>query len=385
MNVIIIGNGVAGVSAAETIRAADKNCGIMILSDEAYPFYSRPQLIGFLSGTTSVESITVHAQAWYDRNFITFKTSTRVAGIDTKNKKITGDGGMETAYDKLIIASGASGLLPPVHGISAGNVTVLRTIDDARKIKEFASRGKCAVVIGGGLLGIEAANSLRMLGIQVKVLEIYPRLLPRQLDDESSAVFQRMLEEKGLAFITGTTIRTIERDMTGGLRIALSDGKENAADFAVVSVGIAPRISLCEGTEIRCNRGIVVDDFMRTTVQDIYACGDAAEHRGVIYGLWSPAREQGIACGAHILGKEARYNGTINSVRLRVAGIELASIGDVGAKEGVATIIDKDEPAGYFKKIFLRGRQTTGAILIGNTREASKLQQKIKNGEQYSA
>jgi nitrite reductase (NADH) large subunit len=382
MRVVVIGNGIAGVSAAETIRAADKNCAITIVSDEHYPFYSRPRVIEFLSGRTAIEQIIIHDQGWYDRNAVELVLSSRVTALDSAAMKVRDASGREFAYDKLIIAAGASCLVPPLAGTDAGNILTLRTIDDAEKIKGIAAKSREAVVVGGGLLGLEVANSLLMLGVRVQVLEVFDRLLPRQLDGESSAIVRKLLEKKEMTFHIGLTIQSVERNR-GSLRIACVDGREIPADFIVVSAGIQPNLPIIDGSPVEWDRGITVDDCMRTNVPDIYACGDAAEHRGIIYGLWQPAREQGIVCGSHIVGKDARYSGTMNSLRLKVAGIELASIGEIESKEGVDSITEKDENAGSFKKTFLRGRSIIGAILIGNVREAVKLQQMIKTGGKY--
>ncbi|MBN2188991.1 MAG: NAD(P)/FAD-dependent oxidoreductase [Chitinispirillaceae bacterium] len=379
MNVVIIGNGVAGVSAAETIRAADKECGITIVSDERHPFYSRPRVIEFLAGKATLEQIIIHAREWYERNAVELRVSTRIDRLDAEGKRISGGGAMFT-YDKLVVAAGASCLVPPVAGTGAEEVVTLRTVDDAAEIRGKAAKSREAVVVGGGLLGLEAANGLLTLGVRVRVLELFDRLLPRQLDGESAEVLQKMLENKGMAFHVGMTVQSVERSHKG-LLISCSDGTEVAADLAVVAAGIQPNCSVIEGSPVEWERGITVDDRMRTSVPDIYACGDAAEHRGIIYGLWQPAREQGIVCGANVLGKEARYGGTMNSVRLKVAGIELASIGEMENKEGVGSMVERDEAAGFYKKIFLRDRRIVGAILIGNTREAAQLQQKIKTGE----
>jgi nitrite reductase (NADH) large subunit len=381
MNIVIIGNGVAGVSAAETIRAAGKECGITIVSDERYPFYSRPRVVEFLAGKATVDQITIHAREWYDKNAIELLLSTRITRIDTEGKRIFSSSGTAFTYDSLIVAAGASCLMPPMDGSGAEEMLTLRTVDDAEKIKGIAAKSHEAVVVGGGLLGLEVANSLLALGVRVQVLELFDRLLPRQLDGESSEVLQKMLERKGMAFHVGMTVQSVEQSHRG-LLISCSDGKEVAADLAVVSAGIQPNCSVIEGSPVEWERGITVDDRMRTSVQDIYACGDAAEHCGVIYGLWQPAREQGIVCGSNVLGREARFGGTMNSVRLKVAGIELASIGEVESREGVSSMTEKDEAAGFYKKIFLRGGRIVGAILIGDVRDAGKLQKMIKEGKE---
>ena len=186
-----------------------------------------------------------------------------------------------------------------------------------------------------------------------------------------------------MTFLIGRTIQSVERNK-GGLRITCSDGKETCADFIVVSAGIQPNISMIDGTSIKRNRGIVVDDCMRTTVQDIYACGDVAEYQGVIYGLWQPCREQGITCGSHILGKEVSYKGTVSSIRLKVAGLELASIGEIESRNSVREITEKDKNAGYYRKIFVKDNKLVGAVLIGDVKEAVKLQQTIKDRGEFS-
>ena len=380
MNVVIIGNGVAGVSAAETIRAADKNCEITVLSEEKYPFYSRPRLIEFLSGKATVEQIVIHTRDWYAVNNIRLALSSPITSLDSASRKIFGASGKEYVYDKLVIATGASCLLPQISGIEAENICTLRSITDAERIKKIAGKGKKAVVVGGGLQGIEVASGLLTLGVRVLVLEVFDRLLPRQLDGESSAVIQKLFEKKGMAFFVGRTIQSIQQD-TSSLRIIFSDGKETDTDFMVVSAGIRPDLSVIHGSTIKRNRGIVVDDCMRTTMHDIYACGDVAEHRGIIYGLWQPAREQGIVCGSQILGRDVRYSGSIISTRLKVAGVELASIGEIEYKEEVRSITEKDENAGFLKKLFVRDNKLIGAVLIGNIKEALKLQQMIRNNE----
>jgi nitrite reductase (NADH) large subunit len=383
MKIVIIGNGVAGVSVAETIRSGDKNCEIAVITDEKYPFYSRPRLIEFLANKSSIEQITIHAQGWYEKNAVQLERATRISCIDLAEKKLQSDNGKTFTYDKLVIAAGATSLVPPIPGIGSENVVTLRTIEDAERIKVLALKGKKAVVIGGGLLGIELAVSLQTLGMAVTIIELFDRLLPRQLDTESSEIIQRFLEQKGMAFLVGRKIGSIERT-AGNVRVLCCDGKEAAADFVVLSTGIRPDCSLTEGTVIARNRGIVVDDCMRTAAPDVYACGDVAEHNGMLYGLWQPAREQGIVCGSHILGREAVYKGTVNSARLKVAGIELASIGDIEGGKETRTRTEKDDSAGTYKKLFVKDNRLVGAILIGNARESVKLQQMIRNREEFS-
>jgi nitrite reductase (NADH) large subunit len=383
MNIVIIGNGIAGVSVAETIRASDKSSGITIITDEKYPFYSRPRLIEFLAGKATIGQITIHDVNWYEKNAIDLKLSQKVTAIDTAGKKVSTVGGTEFAYDKLVIAAGASCQVPAVPGFDNSTAVTLRTVDDAEKIRARAVPGKTAVMIGGGLLGIEIAASLQTCGMKVTVVEVFDRLLPRQLDHESSAVIQRLLEQKGMAILVGKKVRSVRQE-NGGSLIVFGDGKEIVADLVAVSTGIRPNCSLAMNTAINTCRGIVVDDYMRTTAADVYACGDVAEHKGIIYGLWQPAREQGMVCGSHILGKEAVYKGTVSSARLKVAGIDLASIGNIGACAGTKSTTEKDEKAGTYKKLFVKDNRLVGAVLIGNVKDAARLQLAIKNNEELS-
>jgi nitrite reductase (NADH) large subunit len=384
MRIVIIGNGIAGVTVAETIRGSDKNCPVTIISNEKYPFYSRPRLIDFLAGNATIDQITIHAQGWYAKNNIRLVLSSRITDINPVSKNLRDNFGKTFIYDTVVIATGASCLVPPIPGIEADTILTLRTIGDAEKIRALATEGKRAAVIGGGLLGIEVAASLQLLGIPVTVIEVFDRLLPRQLDGESSGIIQKLLEEKGMKVQTGRKVQSIQRN-NGSQMIACSDGQEIVADFIVISAGIQPDFSLIDGTPVERNRGIMVDECMRTTVPDIYACGDVAEYQGKLSGLWQTGREQGVVCGSHILGKELSYKDTMSSAWLKVAGIDLVSIGEIESKEGVRGITEKDDTTGLYKKVFLKNNKLVGAVLIGNVQEAVKLQRMIKSGEDFSS
>lgn len=383
MKIVIIGNGVAGVTAAETIRATDKTSEISIFTNEPFIFYSRPRLIEFLADKSTLEQITIHAREWYAKNKIDLIDSITISQIDIGAKFVLDSSGKKYSWDKLVVASGATCLLPPVPGTELPNVFTLRTVQDAEKIKKTAIELKKAVVIGGGLLGIEVANSLLSLGAEVQVIELLDRLLPRQLDHEGSALVQRLLERKGLSFCTGKQTLSIEKK-NDGLTIRLKDGALVPSDFIVFSAGVRSDFQCVKGTAIKTDKGIIVDEFMRTSEVDVYACGDVAEYNGFLYGLWQPAREQGIACGNHIVGKNMPFKASVPSTRLKVAGIEFASIGEIEITEGMEAVVEKDENAGVYKKLFMKDRKLAGAILIGNVIEAVKLQQLIKGGGMIS-
>jgi nitrite reductase (NADH) large subunit len=380
MKIAIIGNGVAGVTVAETIRAKDKNCELSIFSNEPYHFYSRPRLIELLSGKASVEQITIHGAAWYERNNIGLALATEISAIDTGARRLRDRVGKEYRYDTLIIAAGAFSSVPSGWNEGHDNVFALRTIADALMIRQAAASRRKAAVIGGGLLGLEVAGSLLSIGVAVTVIEVVDRLLPRQLDGQGSEVLRTILERKGYTFLTGKRIETIERK-NGSLAINLSGGTPVETDMIVVSAGIRPNLDIIQGTGIAHRRGILVDPFMRTNVPGVYACGDVAEFNGAMYGLWQAGREQGSVCGSHIAGGDSEYAGFVASTRLKVAGLELASIGDIGCGEGVTETAERDDAVPLYKKLFWKGGKLCGAILVGNVKEAAVLQQLIKHGE----
>jgi nitrite reductase (NADH) large subunit len=383
MRIVIIGNGVAGVSVAETIRKEDKESGITILSDENYPFYSRPRLIEVLAGKSSAGQIVIHSGSWYEKNGIDLRLGSQVTGIDTARGKVIDQSGGSVFYDTLVIAAGASCRVPPVPGIDGDRVFTLRSIADAEKIRAFAATRKNAVIIGGGLSGIESAFALVSLGLTVTVVEVFDRLLPHQLDHEGSALLRGLLEARGLSFVTGARVKSISRN-ADGVAVATGNAAPLTSDFVVVAAGIKPHTSIVKDTAIAHNRAIIVDEGMRTSCPGIYACGDGAECGGTIYGLWQPAREQGIVCGNRILGHETAFAGSVPSARLKVAGIEFASVGSIVGDEGVVQVRDKDDAAGTYRNLFIRDKKLVGAILIGNVKETTALQSKIRTGEEYN-
>ncbi|MCU0640116.1 MAG: FAD-dependent oxidoreductase [Candidatus Krumholzibacteria bacterium] len=381
MKVVIIGNGVAGVTAAETIRAKDRDAEILVVSGEPHGFYSRPRLIELLAGKASAEQITIHNAQWYEKKEIGFIPSARIERIDPLKKFLVDDSGKETSYGTLVIAAGAAPFVPPIDGASSDGVFTLRTIEDAARIRETAMGRGSAAIIGGGLLGIEAAGSLAALGVRVVLLEVSGRLLPRQLDETGSSMLLAMLEKKGISVMAGATVAAL-RAGAGGLEIRLEGGSSLAAGLAVISAGVRPRIDLALAASIRCGSGILVDDFMRTNLPGVYACGDCAEHDSRLYGLWQPARAQGAACGNHIAGVEAPFRGAVTSARLKVAGIELASVGSIVGAEGVRGIVEKMED-GLYRKLFIRDGRLIGAILLGDLAGLDALQKAIRDCEVF--
>ncbi|SLM11582.1 FAD-dependent pyridine nucleotide-disulphide oxidoreductase [uncultured spirochete] len=373
MKIVIIGNGIAATSAATKIREFDASCEITMLSDENTPFYSRPRLLDYLAGKVSFEQITIKSEQWYNKLNIELVSGAKVFSITPQENKIITSKG-DISYDALLVASGASAATPPFFRPDLKNVFRLRTKEDADRIIAAAQHVRTAAIIGGGLLGIETGFALTSRGLTTTVIEIADRLLPKQLDAESSLLLKASLEEKGLRFLTGKQAAALDADREG-LCITCTDATVLRADIIVVSAGIRPNVGFLEGSGVNVGRGIIVDEKLRTNIGNIYAAGDCAEFRSTLYGIWPAAKEQGEIAGAIIAGQDAVYNGSIMSAKLKVVGIEVASIGDIAV--GLGTRTESQREGSSFRKLFYENGRLKGAILIGDTSDYFKLQKEI--------
>jgi len=381
MRVVIIGNGAAGIAAAGAIREKSKDAEVAVISDEAYFHYSRPRVIEFLAGKASAEEITVKKEKWYEDNNIGFLPGVKAEKINPSLKEILLSGGKTEKYDKLVIAAGAYSFVPPIPGSDSEGVFTLRTIEDAKKIMEHAKGKKKALAIGGGLLGIESAMSMSALGLEVTVAEVFDRLLPRQLDSEGASVLQSMLEKKGLKFLLPR--KTLKIEKAGeNLKIDFEGNDPAEAGLILISAGIRCNLALVKDSGIETDKGIKVNGFMETNVPDVYACGDIAEFNGRVYGIWPASTEQGGVAGLNAAGEKKEYKGTVMATKLKVAGIELASIGNIEKGEGETARTEKGE--GFYRKLVFKEKALTGAILLGDAKDYSKLQKLIKSGEDAS-
>jgi len=377
MKIVIIGNGVAATSAAASIREYDTESVITMLSDEPAPFYSRPRLIEYLGKKVPFEKIIIHDEAWYEKNNIVLLSGARVDSVVPARGEVEGSFGLLN-YDRLLIASGASAALPSFYGARLEHVFTLRTREDADAIAAAATRSRTAVIIGGGLLGIETAYALAERGLSPTVIEVFDRLLPRQLDDESARILQDMLAQKGLSFLLAKQTASISNEF-GRVKILFKDDSALGADMAVISAGIRPNISFLRNSQIEVRRGIIVDTRLRTNVANVYAAGDCAEFEGNIYGIWPAAKEQGELAGKAIAGQKVAYRGSLMSAKLKVAGIDMASVGDIISDS--RTRADSWRDGNSFKKLFYEDDRLKGAILIGDTRDYFKLQKEIAQHE----
>jgi nitrite reductase (NADH) large subunit len=378
MKYCIIGNGAAGMAAAEAVRDRDADGEIVIYTDEDRFHYSRPRIIEYLGGSIDPEKLTIRNENYYERKRIRLVKPVVVEAIDAAGKMLTLQGGRRDAFDRLIIASGASSFLPPVDGRDLDGVFTLRTIDDARRILASCGNGRRAAIVGGGLLGIETASALSRRGLKATVVEVFDRLLPRQLDAEGGAMLQSMLEAKGLRFLLGKRISAIRKRMDA-LELSFGDGSSFEVDIVVFSAGILPNVGVALTAGLACGQGILVDGRMETNVPGIFAAGDVAQFEGRVYGLWPAAREQGGFAGRNAAGANEAYQGSLVSATLKVSGIELASIGSVEAGDGVSVTTSRGE--GSFKRLCVKDGRLEGAMLIGDIAAFQALQKIMKSRE----
>jgi nitrite reductase (NADH) large subunit len=381
---LIVGNGVAGNSAAETIRRIDPAGKILMFSRERYHFYYTPALPEYLAGEKQLKDFTLHNAQWYEKNRIDLYLETEVTRIDSRGKIAKTQKGGEFSFHTLLLACGGKSFLPPIPGSSSPGVFTLRTFDDAGALLKTAREAKKAVVIGGGLLGLEAGNGLRKRGLQVSVVEFSPRLLPRQTDLPGAALLQRQMEEMGFRFFLGAKTQEIAAGEKG-LRVLLEGGQELAAELVLISAGVRPEISLAQALGLPVDKGIKVDDRMYTGLDGIYAAGDPVEHRGRFYGIWPAAMEQGRIAGANMAGQEQLYSGTVPSNSLKVAGIDLVAAGEIDPEGKMESTVVRDEARKIYRKLVWQENRIVGAMLLGDTRGKEEIQRAIQSKKDLSS
>lgn len=374
---IIVGNGAAGNAAAETIRKHDKTGKIQIFTREPYPFYYIPALPDYLAGERPLARLIIHDEKWYQDQGIELRMGTEIERLDAAEKKIFTQGGESYGYDKLLLATGGVSFVPPIKGADSDGVFTLRTLAEADAIRARAAKAKKLVLIGGGLLGLEAGNGLRKAGLEVAVVEFFPRLLPRQMDIPGAALLQRQLEDMGFRFYLGETTKEITRQ-NGGLMVQLESGQALSADLVLISAGTRPALSLPKALGLEVDKAVKVDDTMKTSQEDIYAAGDLVEHRGRYYGLWTAAMEQGRVAGAAMAGQAASYAGTLPANILKVVGIDLMSIGEIDVEDKLESLVSQDDAGKTFRKLVTKDNVIIGAILLGDLSGSAEIMKAIK-------
>jgi nitrite reductase (NADH) large subunit len=365
MKYVIIGNGVAGSTAVANIRKYDSDGEITVVTDEAVPFYSRIRLIEYLAGESDEKDIVIYKDEWYGQNNIRLLLNTSVTEIIKDKKEVMTSKGEMFGYDKLLLATGGFSYVPPIRGFDKKGVFTLRTIRDADEIINYARGMKRVILIGGGVLGLEAGNALRKRGLEITVIEFFPRLLPRQMDPEGAAMLKAQLEGMGFAFYLGAGSKEIiGNERARGL--VLENGTKIDGDLIIISAGVRPSADLGKKLGLAVNRGLIVNDRMETTIEGIYAAGDLIEHRGMFYGIWPAAQKQGEVAGTNMAGADAIYEGTTMSNVLKVVGIDLAAAGDIDADGKYESIVRKEKGKYLYKKMVIRDDIISGCILYGD-------------------
>jgi nitrite reductase (NADH) large subunit len=369
LNVVIVGNGVAGVTAARIIKTRNPETRVSIYTDESYHYYPRPRLYEVLSGEAKPREVYMFSEEWYEKKGITVHLNRKALSIDVDRKELVLEDGSRVTYGKLLLANGGHSFVPPIKGVEKTGVFTLRTIKDVLDIKEFAKKTEKVIIIGGGLLGLEFASSLRKLGQQVTVVELFSRLLPRQLDADGATILKNRIASRGIDIVLGAqTVEILGKETVSG--ILLDSGETISGDMVLISAGIRSNTELALEAGIKVNRGVVVDGHMRTSADDVYAVGDVAEFEGRVYGIIPAALEQATIAAANILGEEDNvYTGTIPSNTLQVVDVELTSIGLINPEEPRYEEIKKtDKKKGVYKKLVLAQGKIVGAILLGDKR-----------------
>ncbi|HDR16715.1 MAG TPA: NAD(P)/FAD-dependent oxidoreductase [Desulfobacteraceae bacterium] len=381
MRYLIAGNGVAGTTAAEQIRKYDPEGEVAVVTEEDVPFYYRLRLNEFIAGEIDVDKLIAKKENWYREQRIDLKLGVRLVGGDPSGRTMEDDEGGRYFYDRLLIATGSHSFIPPVKGADVKGVYALRSISDARAIVEAAGRSSDCVLIGGGLLGLEAGNALRKMGKKVCVVEFFPRLLPRQLDEDGARLLQQIMEDMGFSFRLGAKTGEIA-GADEVKRVELEGGESLPAQMVVVSAGVRPNLELADSLGLDKDKGIKVDDRLQTSVQDIFAAGDVTEYRGIPYGIWPAAMEQGKIAGANMAGGSEQYSGTTMANTLKVVGVDLASAGDIDAEGKLESKTEIRE--GVYRKIVLDGGVIKGCIMLGDTRGFNEITRAMKAGKDVS-
>lgn len=365
--VVIVGSGVAGVTAALELRERQPELDITLVGAEPHDFYNRMVVNRLLTGPTTVDRLALMRRDWAELRGIRCLRGVRAHHIDSQRGLVTTDSGALLSYDRLLLATGAESRIPPIDGFGIPGTFVMRTIEDALQLQEHIRDQRCrrVVVIGGGLLGLEAAASLSQTGVRVSVVEQAPWPMPRQLDGPAGAVLAQLLADLGIKVVLDAHTRRIQRaERVQGVELA--DGQRLKADAVLVAAGIAPNVALAGSAGLAIKDGIAVDDFLRTSDPRIFAAGDAAAHEGRVQGLWAVGVEQGQVAAINMLGGACRYRSAVPPTRLKVPGIDVISVGEVAATgDDVVAIRAPESDERRYRKLVVRGGRACGAILVG--------------------
>jgi nitrite reductase (NADH) large subunit len=384
MRLVVVGNGMAGMrTVEELLKIAPDLYHITIFGDEPYPNYNRIMLSPVLANEQTIDDIILNSREWYAEHNITLHTSARINKIDRKNRVVYAEDGTSAEYDRLLLATGSKPFMPPISGKELKGVLGYRDIKDTNDMIAAAKKYKHAVVVGGGLLGLEAANGLSIQGMDVTVIHRNEWLLEKQLDKTAGIMLQKSLEAKGLKFHLSTNTELIIGDENGRVKaVRFKEGFELPADLLVLAVGIRPNFALAESAGIHCDKGVVVNDTMQTFDPRVYAVGECVAHRGVSYGLVAPLFEMAKVCATHLANFGiGLYKGSVTSTKLKVTGIDLFSAGDFTGDEETEEIVLHDAVGGVYKKLIIKNDKIVGGVLYGDTTDGSWYFQMLRDGK----
>ncbi len=378
---VVVGNGMAGIACVEQILRHAPKFNITIFGDETHVNYNRILLSSVLAGEKSIEEITLNGLNWYQQHDIALRLGVRITDVDAGAKTVTGDDGSVTGFDKLLLATGSLPVIPSIQDVMKDGVFVFRNLDDTRSLLERARPGLKAVVIGGGLLGLEAARGLQVQGCDVTVVHLMETLMERQLDVTGGSYLANKMNELGITVLLGLSTTAI---LGKGKveRVQFKGGGTIPADLVVIAAGIRPNIELGQKAGLDTKRGIVVNDYMETSNPDVFAVGECVQHNGICYGLVAPLLEQGKVLAATITGnKGPKYEGTVLASKLKIMGVDVFSAGEIGDKVDGSEVIRYEDPSlGIYKKLTLKASKLTGVILVGDTSDSHRYMEWLRSG-----
>ncbi len=372
LRLVLIGNGLAGMRCLEDLLdMAPDRYEVTVIGEEPWGNYNRIMLSPVLSGEKTIEDIMLHPPKWYDDKSIKFIAGDKAVKIDRPRKVVYTEKGQTVDYDRLILATGSAPFIPPVQGVDLKGVLTFRDIYDVNTMIEYCDSKTNAVVIGGGLLGLEAAYGLKQRGMNVTVLHLMDRIMERQLDGRASQLLRHSIEQKGIHIITEANTEALIGDENGHVKqIRLKDGTVLDADLVVFAVGIRPNIALAKSAGLRCNRGVLVNDTMQTFDPSIYAVGECIEHRGQTFGLVEPLWGQAFICATHLAEHGSlTFKAPTVPTQLKVSGVDVFSAGNFEPKDDYEDIILNDEKRQIYKRIIIQSDRVIGAVLFGDTED----------------
>jgi len=383
---VVVGNGMAGMRTVEEVLKLDADLyDITVFGAEPHGNYNRVLLSPLLAGDKAVDEIMIHPRAWYDEHGVTLHAGDPVLRIDRQRRVVVAASGRETPYDRLLLATGSTPFMLPVPGADLAGVVGFRDLHDVDTMLAAARRGGRAVVIGGGLLGLEAGHALQKRGMDVSVVHVASSLMNQQLDGEAGRLLKDALEHAGLRILLeARTTAIVGAGRAQAVRFA--DGAELPADLVVMAAGVRPNVALARAAGLHCERAIVVDDTLQTYDPRIYAVGECVQHRRATFGLVAPVWEQARVCAAHLAGAgHRRYVQAATATRLKVTGIDLYSAGDIAGREGSEELVLRDRRAGVYKRLVLDGARLSGAVLVGDVADGPWYFDLIQRGADVSA